>query len=142
MWRKIHSAKKDGRESQCDEVTTRRGVVPRAHATFYLARGKSLQLASGIFLLVTPLASDMVEEGKDLGDLDQWRSQDIAVARAQHGHTTFVRTSSRSAEAYRGVWGNPPPKNLGILQLPRSVLRPYTVAKCKSLTANSRMMSV
>ena len=23
----------------------------------------------------------------------QWRSQDIAVARAQHGHTTFVRTS-------------------------------------------------
>ena len=33
----------------------------------------------------------------------QWRSQDIAVARAQHGHTTFVRTSARSAEAYRGV---------------------------------------
>ena len=30
----------------------------------------------------------------------------------------------------------------GILQLPRSVLRPYTVVKCKSLTANSRMMSV
>ena len=28
----------------------------------------------------------------------------------------------------------------GILQPPRSVLRPYTVVKCKSLTANSRMM--
>ena len=30
----------------------------------------------------------------------------------------------------------------GILQPPRSVLRPYTVAKCKSTTANSRMMRV
>ena len=30
----------------------------------------------------------------------QWHSQDIAAARAQHGHTiTFVRTSARSAEA-------------------------------------------
>ena len=67
MWRKIHSAKKDGRESQCDEVTTRRGVVSRARATFQLARGKRLQLALGIVLLVTALASDMVEEGKDLG---------------------------------------------------------------------------
>ena len=51
----------------------------------------------------------------------QWRSQDIAVARAQHGHTTFVRTSARSAEAYRGAGGIPPQ----ILQPPRSVLRPY-----------------
>ena len=66
---------------------------------------------------------------------EQWRSQDIAVARAQHGHTTFVRTSARSAEAYRGVWGHPPPPPPRILQPPRSVLRPYTVAKCKSLTA-------
>ena len=41
----------------------------------------------------------------------QWRSQDIAVARAQHRHTTFVPTSARSAEAYRGVWGHPPPEN-------------------------------
>ena len=32
---------------------------------------KSLQLASGIVLLVTSLASDMAEEGKDLGDLDK-----------------------------------------------------------------------
>ena len=60
-----------------------------------------------------------------LGIVTQWHSQDIVVARAQHGHTTFVRTSALSAEAYRGVWGHPP----------RSVLRPYTVAKCKSLTA-------
>ena len=73
---------------------------------------------------------------------EQWRSQDIAVARAQHGHTTFVRTSAQNAEAYRGARGHPPPENLGILQPLRSVLRPYTVAKCKSLTANSRMMSV
>ena len=56
----------------------------------------------------------------------QWRSQDIAVARAQR-HTTFVRTSVQSAEAYRGVWGHPPTR---ISQPPRSVLRPYTVVKC------------
>ena len=32
---------------------------------------------------------------------------------------------------YRGVWGHPPPpQNLQILQPPRSVPRPYTVAKC------------
>ena len=51
-------------------------------------------------------------------------------------HTTFVLTFARSAVAYRRVWGHPPS---GILQPPRSVLRPYTVAKCKSLTANSRV---
>ena len=38
---------------------------------FSLHLEKSLQQASGIVLLVTPLASDMVEEGKDLGDLDK-----------------------------------------------------------------------
>ena len=42
--------------------------------------------------------------------VNQWRSQDIAVARAQHGHTTFVRTSVRSAEAYRGSGGILPPE--------------------------------
>ena len=52
----------------------------------------------------------------------QWHSQDIAYARAQHGHTTFVRTSAQSAEAFRGVWGHPPPK---ILQPSRSVLRSH-----------------
>ena len=31
----------------------------------------------------------------------QGRSQVIADARAQHGHTTFVRNSARSAEAFR-----------------------------------------
>ena len=72
----------------------------------------------------------------------QWRSQEIAFARAQRGHTMFVRTSAQSAEDYWGVWGHPPPENLEILQPPRSVLRPYTIAKCKSLMANSRMMSV
>ena len=63
----------------------------------------------------------------------QWRSQDIAVARAQHGHTTFVRTSARSAEAYRGSGASsPPPQNCTASQVGS---RPYTVAKCKSLTA-------
>ena len=32
---------------------------------------------------------------------DQWRSQDIADARAQHGHTRFVRNSAQSVEAFR-----------------------------------------
>ena len=63
-------------------------------------------------------------------------SQDIAYARAQHGHTTFVRTSARSAEAFREVWGYPP-QNLGILQRPRVVPRSY-VAKRKLLTTDSR----
>ena len=54
---------------KANEVTTRRGVL-RAHV-LACARKKSLQLASGIVLLVTPLDSDMVEEGKDLGDLDK-----------------------------------------------------------------------
>ena len=62
----------------------------------------------------------------------QWRSQDIAVARAQHGHTTFVRTSARSAERFLG---HPPPPPPRILQPPRSVLRPYTVAKCTAKLA-------
>ena len=31
----------------------------------------------------------------------QWRSQDIAVARAQHGHTTFVQTSAVWQECSR-----------------------------------------
>ena len=31
----------------------------------------------------------------------QGRSQVIADARAQHGHTTFVRNSAQSAEAFR-----------------------------------------
>ena len=53
----------------------------------------------------------------------QWHSQDIAYAKAQHGHTTLVRTSALSAEAFRRVWGHPPHENLGILQPPRSVLR-------------------
>ena len=43
----------------------------------------------------------------------QWRSQDIVYARAQHGHTTFVRTSARSAEAFRGIWGASSPRLSG-----------------------------
>ena len=58
----------------------------------------------------------------------QWRSQDIAVARAQLRHTTFVRNPARSAEAFRGVLGMLSQKILGILQPPRSVLRPYRSA--------------
>ena len=55
----------------------------------------------------------------------QWRSQDIADARAQHGYTTFVRTSARSAEAL-GDLGQAPKK---ILQPPKSVLKPYVYGK-------------
>ena len=57
--------------------------------------------------------------------LAQWRSQDSADARAQHGHTTFVRTCAQSTETFRGVWGHPPLETLGILQPPRLVLRSY-----------------
>ena len=35
----------------------------------------------------------------------QWRSQDIADTRAQHGHNTFVQNSALSPEAFRVVWG-------------------------------------
>ena len=49
---------------------------------------------------------------------EQWGSQDIAVTRAQHGHTImFVRTSVQSAEAYREVWGHPPPRNFTASQV-------------------------
>ena len=37
----------------------------------------------------------------NLHSLGQGRSQVIADARAQHGHTTFVRNSAQSAEAFR-----------------------------------------
>ena len=37
----------------------------------------------------------------------QWRSQDITDARAQHGHTPFVRTSAQSAEAFGGGGSGP-----------------------------------
>ena len=45
----------------------------------------------------------------------------------------------REVQKLMGGLGASSPENLGILQPPRSVLRPYTVAKCKSLT---RKMSV
>ena len=48
----------------------------------------------------------------------------------------------REVQKLIGGLGVSSPQNLGILLPPRSVLRPYTVAKCKSLTANSCMMSV
>ena len=40
-----------------------------------------------------------------------WCNQDIAVARAQHGPTTFIRTSTRSAEAYGGLGASSPQKS-------------------------------
>ena len=68
----------------------------------------------------------------------QWRSQDIAVARAQHGHTSTLRLYALPREVQKLIGGSegippppppPPPqkkkKNLGILQPPKSVLRPY-----------------
>ena len=73
--------------------------------------------------------------GLEWASAKQWCSQDIADARAQHGHTTFVRTSARSAEAFRGVH---PQKSFGISQPPRS----GSEAIWKSLTANSHTVSV
>ena len=42
----------------------------------------------------------------------QWRSQDIADARAQHGPTMFVRTTAQSAGAFRVVQGMLSPENV------------------------------
>ena len=50
------------------------------------------------------------------------------------GHSGTLRLYELPREVQKligGVWGIPP----RILQPPRSVLRPYTVAKCKSLKA-------
>ena len=57
-----------------------------------------------------------------IADDDQWRSQDIADARAQHGHTMFVRTCAREVQTGRGG-GVSFPKNFG--NLPDPVLWPY-----------------
>ena len=45
------------------------------------------------------------------------RTSGIARISPLLGHTTFVRTSARSAEAYRGVWGHPPPENFTASQV-------------------------
>ena len=48
----------------------------------------------------------------------------IADARAQHGHTMFVRTCAREVPTGRGeVWGYSSPENFG--NLPDPVLWPY-----------------
>ena len=84
----------------------------------------------------------------DLGVTNHWIEVDwtgldcSGVARTSPllGHSMgtlrlYELPRERSAEAYRGVWRHPPPQ---ILQPPRSVLRPYTIAKCKS-RQNSRV---
>lgn len=45
---------------------------------------------------------------------NQWRTQVTDVARAQHGQTTFVRST---AEAIRGGFGAHPPGNFYPLRL-------------------------
>ena len=67
----------------------------------------------------------------------QWRSQSTAVARAQHGHTTFASSLvSRprpafsglqygNGEATRGVWGMLPQKILSFLGRFWGYFRPY-----------------
>ena len=60
----------------------------------------------------------------------QWRSLDIADDRAHHGHTTFVRNSTQSAEAFRGLghalsaYGERTRLVLSILR--RSISRPFS----------------
>ena len=78
---------------------------------------------------------------EDTKRLLQWCGQDIADARAQHGHTIFVRTSTQSAEALKKIWGHSPSENLGIYSLPGR-FRDHTVAQCKLLSANLRTMSI
>ena len=64
---------------------------------------------------------------------NQWRRQNAANARAQHGHTTFASLVPRprpafsrlqygNAEATRGVWGLLPQKIFGSFELPKSIL--------------------
>ena len=50
----------------------------------------------------------------------------------------FVQTAARSAEAFRGVWGHPPPENYN---LPGRFCG-HTVVQCQSLMANLRTMIV
>ena len=52
----------------------------------------------------------------------QWRSQDIADARAQHGHTTFLYKLLREVQKHLGGLGH---KLFTISQPPRSVLKLY-----------------
>ena len=72
----------------------------------------------------------------------QWRSQDIADARGQHGHTMFVRNSevkkhlgeSEACMLFQNIFG--------VLQPPTSVLRPYHSAVHVTYTANVTRNSV
>ena len=45
--------------------------------------------------------------------LYQRYSQNTTNARAQHGHTSFAKTSMLNAEATREVWGHAPPERFG-----------------------------
>ena len=93
--------------------------VPASGKMYIVLRNANASYNSLTFALHSPCLSSHKYVVYDLAlNSVQWRSQDIADARAQHGHTTFVRTSARSAEAFSGVWGHPPPENLGILQPP------------------------
>ena len=68
---------------------------------------------------------------------DQWRNQSAAVARAQHGHTTFASSlvprprpafsglQYGNGEATRGVWGMLPQKILSFLGRFWGYVRPY-----------------
>ena len=68
---------------------------------------------------------------------NQWRSQSAAVARAQHGHTTFASSlvprprpafsglQYGNGEATRGVWGMLPQKILSFLGRFWGYFRPY-----------------
>ena len=62
----------------------------------------------------------------------QWRSQDIVDVRAQHGHTTFVQTSVRSAEAFRGSGARSPRKFLEFYSLP-GWFWSHIILQCTSL---------
>ena len=96
-------------------------------------------------LRIVAAQSETLEQNK--------RRPRIVAAASKRGTRTRVRMISddgsgvartspllgHSRGTLRSLWGHPPQ---GILQPPRSVVRPYTIAKYKSLTANSRMMSI
>ena len=67
----------------------------------------------------------------------QWCSQDTIDARAQHGNTTFVRTSVQSAEAFGGL-RHALPEFYSL----SDCFWGYTVVQYKSFTAKSCTVSV
>ena len=100
-------------------------VTMHTEGIIYCRLGNSTPTLQKIYALAMCVCSGVAKPGPGPQHLEtvehctfvQWSSQDIAIARAQHGHTTFVLTSVRSPEAYREVWGHPSPGNFTASQI-------------------------